>query len=165
VGRLTAEAYHELRSQTDIDEVSFGYATVTLHAVDELDDAQIGYAVDPAGNPLVGRDAGDWQESWLVIGHEDLVGDPLFVDLSGAGFPVYTAAHGEGSWEANRVADSFSGLVSALRSVSSVAEGRDNPVALEGNPLPEDQRTRVLDEIAGANPSSSLEFWAAWLEA
>jgi hypothetical protein len=162
---MTAEEYRSIRSQTDVDEVSFGYATVFVHPVDELDEAQVGYAVDPSGNTLVGTEDGDWRESWLVIGREDLVGDPLFVDLSVEGFPVYTASHGEGSWEPVRIADSFSGLLSALGSVSSVAEGRGSPVELEGNPLPEEERARVLDEIAQANPSSSPEFWAAWLEA
>jgi hypothetical protein len=162
---MSSREYRSVRSQTDLGEVSFGYATVFVHPVDELDEAQVGYAVDPSGNTLVGAEDGDWRESWLVIGGEDLVGDPLFVDLSVEGFPVYTAAHGEGSWEPERIADSFSGFVSALGSVSSVAEGRGNPVELEKNPLPEEERTRVLDEIAEANPSSSLEFWAAWLEA
>jgi hypothetical protein len=48
--------------------------------------------------------------------------------------------------------------------VASIAQGRESPTALERNPFPDEKRARVLDEIAKANPSSSLEFWATWLE-
>jgi len=55
---------------------------VYLHSVEELDDAQVGYSADPAGRTLVGTEEREWRERWLVIGSEDLCGDPLFVDVS-----------------------------------------------------------------------------------
>jgi hypothetical protein len=49
---------------------------------------------------LTGQSEGDWKPNWLVIGFEDLCGDPLFVDIESAGFPVFTAAHGMENWKA-----------------------------------------------------------------
>jgi|Tabmets5t2r1_1033131.scaffolds.fasta_scaffold52389_2 hypothetical protein len=146
------ENYREARAQTTLDEVSFGYTTVTLHPAEELESAQAGY------------EGGDWRETWLAIGHEDLTGDPLFVDTADDALPVYTAMHGEGSWEPTLVADSFSGFVTALETIAEAGRGRENPVQLESNPLPEEERERVLQAIAEANPGASMEFWAGWLE-
>jgi hypothetical protein len=79
-----------------IPSVSLGYTTVSIYRVDELEGGQTGYSVDPAGHTLVDRTDGSWHAEWLVIGYEDLCGDPIFIDTEVQGYPVYTAIHGEG---------------------------------------------------------------------
>jgi hypothetical protein len=149
---MEIEKYAEARARTTLDEVSFGYTTVSLYPPEELEPAQAGYEGD------------GWRESWLVIGSEDLTGDPLFVDTADDALPVYTAMHGEGEWEPALVADSFAGFVTALETVAAAGQGRENPVQLEANPLSDDERQRILQTIANANPGALPEFWAGWLE-
>ena len=109
-------------------------------------------------------DVGDWKRSWLVIGYEDSLGDPLFVDLSAPELPVFTAAHGEGEWNPVLVASSFSGFIEALKEVERVSKGRSNPVEAERNPLLDGERQRVLSRIAELNGNAPLEFWESWFE-
>jgi hypothetical protein len=149
---MEIEKYVEARATTTLDEVSFGYTTVSLYPPEELESAQAGY------------DGDGWRETWLVVGSEDLTGDPLFVDTADAALPVYTAMHGEGTWEPTLVADSFAGFVTALETIAAAARSRENPVQLEANPLSDDERERILQTIAHANPGASPEFWANWLE-
>lgn len=49
------------------------------------------------GNSFVGNNAGDWKESWFVIGYDEYLGDPIFVDINNNNnYPVLTAEHGMG---------------------------------------------------------------------
>ncbi len=79
-------------------EVTIGYTTIYLFAEIELSEGQKGYSIDPNGKSLVGEKDGDWKNSWLVIGFEELCGDPIFVDLDLEHLPVFTTGHGIGSW-------------------------------------------------------------------
>lgn len=60
-------------------EAEEGPDEVNLVSPGELDEAQVGYAVDPQGYDLTGGE-GDWRQEWLVIGDDALLGDPYFVD-------------------------------------------------------------------------------------
>lgn len=150
-------SYRAMRAAVPFDSVSFGYTTVTLHPFTALPEAQQGYGIVPEGQNT------DWRPEWVVIGDEDLTGDPLFIDTEDEGFPVHTAAHGMGAWSSRLVAISFSHLVEALQLVSRAARGRETPVALEGNPLPEAEREAVLSSIRTNNPGADLSFWEVWL--
>jgi hypothetical protein len=160
---MNVEQYLEMRRGTPLREVSFGFVTVTLLNADELDEAQVGYGVGPHGESLAGGGAGDWESSWLVIAREDLVGDPVFVDLNSEGLPVFTAMHGAGAWEPEQIASSFQGFIRALGEVERVSHGRGNPVELERNPLPDSERELVLRRIAEASETAPAEFWSSWL--
>lgn len=143
--------------------VSFGSTAIQIHAPDEIQEAQHGYSVDPDGNSLVNDEEGSWKQNWLVIGYEDLCGDPIFVDTQAEGNPVYTAMHGTGSWYPILIADSIEGFVKALAVVSELAEGRANPVELERNPLPSDKREEAIEDIRKNNPRADMSFWQGWL--
>jgi hypothetical protein len=78
----------------DDEETEFELATA-----DSIDELQVGYAVDADGESHVDDATGGWHSTWLVIGQEGLTGDPIFVDLSDAGLPVFTAMHGMGRWD------------------------------------------------------------------
>ena len=161
---MSIEQYIEIRRSIPLEEISFGYRTVKLFPVDELEEGQLGYSVGDSGEDFTGENAGDWKRSWLVIGYEDSLGDPLFVDLSAAELPVFTAAHGEGEWNPVLVASSFGGFIKALEEVERVSKGRSNPVEAERNPLPDSERQRVLSKIAELNGNSSVEFCESWFE-
>ena len=112
-------------------EVSFGYETIRVYQAPELESLQVGYSVKPTGESLVGDGDGDWLKKWVVIGSEELCGDPIFIDTSVEEFPVYTAAHGEGRWDPRPVAASLEGFGKALSIVAEAARGREYPTALE----------------------------------
>jgi len=153
-----------LRGST-LREVSLGYQSVALIEPEAaaLADALIGYAVDPSGQALAGTHEGDGRREWIVIGNDDLVGDPLFADTADPAWPVYTAAHGQGRWTPERVADSFPKFLAALELVREAATGRETPTALDANPLPEAEAVRLLHEIARRNPGAEPAFWEDWL--
>ena len=79
----------------------------------QLPGRQVGYSIDAEGNALGGPGTGDWKPSWLVIGSDSELGDPLIVDLSSPKLGVIIAAHGVGRWEPIYVSDSLMGLLKA----------------------------------------------------
>src|SRR5688572_860252 len=94
-----ADRYRKVHATQSVSEVALGYRTVVILDPDGLDNAQVGYSRAPDGSDLTGPDDGAWRRSWVVVGHEDQRGDPLFVDTASGEWPVYTAMHGEGMWE------------------------------------------------------------------
>jgi hypothetical protein len=144
-------------------EVSFGVTTIRVFRAPELASLQVGYAVSLSGESLTSDKDGDWLQKWVVIGHEDACGDPIFIDTSEGGFPVYTAIHGEGAWEAKRVAASLAGFGRALSVVADIARGREHPVALENNPLTQSEKEAALTAIQRDNPGVDMDFWETLL--
>ncbi|MGK9172986.1 SMI1/KNR4 family protein [Yokenella regensburgei] len=70
------------------------------------------------GENLVAKTPGMWQPGWYLIALNGL-DDPFFINLDEAaqGYPVYYAAHGAGSWQAERIApnlDAFHTLLAQL---------------------------------------------------
>lgn len=150
---MDRDRYVALRGRVSFDEVSLGFRTVRLLQANELTKAQEGYA------------GPGWSADWLVIAEEDELGDPIVADLGVEDLPVFTAAHGEGEWEPIQLADSFAGFVAALEAVAAVSPGREDPVSLEENPVPDEERERLLAAIRERNPNADPEFWESWLEA
>ncbi len=75
--------------------------TISIHLFsrDEIEEGQLGYSLDDKGNSLVGNTEGDWKETWYVIGFDEDLGDPIFVDITNENYPIMTAMHGEGEWD------------------------------------------------------------------
>jgi hypothetical protein len=140
-------------------EVSLGYQTIRLSRAPVVQALQIGYSVHPTGEPL----QSDWRKEWVVIGYEECCGDPIFIDSSANGFPVYTAIHGEGTWEAKQIAVSLEAFGHAISTIAEVAKGRENPVALESNPLTLSDKQATIVAIRHHNPDINLEFWESVL--
>ena len=145
------------------DEVSFGYETIRVYREPGLQARRIGYSINSTGEPLTGEQAGDWQREWVIIGYEECCGDPIFIDSLAKGFPVYTAIHGEGSWEAKQIAVSLEAFGRALLAIAAIASGREHPVALENNPLTQSEKQTTLAAIQRDNPDLDLEFWKTFL--
>ncbi|KIV50833.1 hypothetical protein TS65_28850 [Aneurinibacillus migulanus] len=74
------------------------YITLELCTINELDEAQIGYGIDPEGNSLIKGEA-LWDENWIVIGHETMCGDPIIADVTEAGYSISKLMHDMGNWE------------------------------------------------------------------
>jgi hypothetical protein len=146
-----------------IPEVSFGYRTVHVFRPSELKSGQLGYSVGPNGESLTGNMKGDWLPHWIVIGREDLCGDPLFIDSSSERFPVFTAMHGKGEWDAKQIADSLQGFWRALLVVAALSKNRENPTSLEKNPLTQFEKDAALTAIGRENAGGDIEFWEIWL--
>jgi hypothetical protein len=154
---------YELILNSITPEVSFGYTTIHIYRPQELEAGQLGYSVSPTGESLVGAEAGSWKESWLVIGYDETCGDPIFIDRSEDGYPVYTAMPGQGQWTPQCIGVSLNSFAVALSALAVVAQRREYPVALERNPLTPSEKHRVLATIGQHNPNMDLHFWETLL--
>jgi hypothetical protein len=146
-------------------EISFGYGGITLFTPEEIDYAQTGYSRSADGESFCDGKPGSWRPEWITIGHDTLLGDPIILDTSTREFSVMTAIHGEGSWDPEVITGSLAGFGDALREVKRASVGREHPVALEQNPLPEDERRFILARIRNAiGPRADIDFWRGLLE-
>ncbi|BCB04005.1 hypothetical protein [Bacillus sp. KH172YL63] len=92
--------------------------TISIHlfSSEEFEEGQLGYRVDGEGHSLTGNQKGDWKETWFVIGYDEDLGDPIFVDIGDSNYPVLTAMHGEDEWEPEGM---FSSLNEFLKYISN----------------------------------------------
>ncbi len=158
------ERYIEIRRNLPIAEVSFGCG-IKLLSVAEVEDGQIGYSVGPDGKSLCSGVTGAWEPNWIVIGCETACGDPIFIDIRAVALPVFTAIHGEGTWEPTQIATSIEAFVKCIQEFSRISVGRKNPVEHDANPLSEADRTAFLRRIARVNQATTApEFWDVLLE-
>ena len=152
------DSYEDVLERIPSD-VSLGCQTIRVYRAPGVQALQIGYSVCPTGEPL----ETDWRKEWVVIGYEECCGDPIFIDSSADGFPVYTAIHGEGVWEAKQIAVSLEAFGHVLVAIADVAKGRETPLALENNPLTLAEKQATIAAIKHQNPSVSLDFWESVL--
>lgn len=78
---------------------------IHLFTRNEFKEGQLGYRFDEEGNNLIIDDS-DWKESWYIIGYEELLGDPIIVDIQDSNFPIFTIAH-DGEWIPQYLSNSF----------------------------------------------------------
>ena len=144
---MSLAKYIEKLKDLSFYEVTIGYTTICLFAESELVEGQKGYSVDPNGKILTGEKDGDWKKSWLVIGHEELCGDPIFVDLDLEHLPVFTAIHGIGSWNETLIADNFESFIKSLEFLAESTSKED-----------------TLGKIKSLNQQADFEFWELLFE-
>jgi len=152
------EQFKKLRAAVSFDSVSIAYVSVCLSPVAELQAAQQGYSSIPEG------DETDWRDEWVVVGYEDLCGDPIFIDISDDGFPVYTAAHGMGEWSPQPIAGTFQHFIEILQQLQLLARGRTTPVEIEKHPIAEQELESFLTFIRRGSPEADLTFWQSICE-
>jgi hypothetical protein len=145
--------YADLRSAFPLSEVSIGYSGVALEANADVPAAQKGYSIIPAGQTT------DWKEPWLVVGHETSLGDPVFIDTGEERIPVYTAPHGEGTWSPELIAPSVDLFFAIIRRLAGIAKGRENPVAMEKNPISNAEIAEFRSFLAGVFDGDVPLFW------
>jgi hypothetical protein len=139
--------YVQAASHLKLPRVQFGYGGITFFPLEELDEEQRGY------------EGSDWKEGWLVIAREDTCGDPIFVDSAAEEMPVFTAMHGEGTWDAKPVAPSLGKFSAALSFVLPFCAGREHPVGLERNPLSSIEQSALVRGLAGIIGNPLPSFW------
>lgn len=101
-------------------------AFLPMHYADpeRLDDYQAGFRTHGlTGESLVSEADGEWHPDWYVIALTGL-DDPVFIATSEAqsGYPVYTALHGAGRWDAIRIAPSLAAFARLLEALAEVQE-------------------------------------------
>lgn len=100
--------------EVEILDITEEMLPIYIFSRDEFEEGQFGYCIGPNNESFVGNEEGDWKESWFVIGYEELMGDPFFVDVKDVDFPVYTAEHGMGEWEPLLHSDSLEEFLAEL---------------------------------------------------
>lgn len=161
---IIPQKYIKMRQNLKYDSVSLGYTEVYIFKVQELENAQIGYRVDLNGNSLTGKNSGDWDENWLVIGNEDCCGDPFLIDIRDKKYSVYMAIHGEGNWEPTLIADSFKKFIKNIECMKDISTGRENPVKLKNNPISEVEKKKIIKRISRNDSKTDVSFWENWLD-
>ena len=159
----TAELLKKLSTLGRI-EVYFGPQGFLLtSSEEELEKAQIGFAIHPDGTNVVGNNQGDWQGNWQVIALDTELGDPYFIDLNDDNSPVYTAIQIDGAWETNPVAQSLERFISCLI-LFIKANDQASPIFVP------DEHT-VIDKIVLSQlenqlieASSCKDFWEQFFE-
>lgn len=120
--KLAHEGVHEFLTHG----IVVGDPLLPMHyaTFDRLDDFQAGFR--PLGNTgenLVSEADGGWNPDWYVLAMTGL-DDPVFIAATEApsGYPVYTAAHGAGRWEAVQIAPSLIAFRRLLEALSAVSD-------------------------------------------
>ncbi|SHN19685.1 hypothetical protein SAMN05216593_112155 [Pseudomonas asturiensis] len=116
---------HEDIRQFLINGIVVGDLLLPTHyaKLDRLDDFQAGFRTHGnTGESLVSQTEGEWNPDWYVLAMTGL-DDPVFIAATEApsGYPVYTAVHGAGRWDAIQIAPSlmvFRRLLEALAEVN-----------------------------------------------
>lgn len=152
--------YLDLISGLAATEVGFGAGGIRLFTSDEVEAGQVGYSVDPNGSSLCGIANGEWKSSWLVIGSDTGVGDPIFLDTSDPNLAVLTAMHGESMWNPKPIAISIEAFGRIFVGFQRIAKGRTNPVESEDNPIAITEQDGFLSLVAENNEGRiGSEFW------
>ena len=143
--------------------ISFGYNEITFYAPDSLEEEQVGYRVDTTGVSLITGEEGGWQEEWLVVGNDGL-GDPIIVDTGTADLTIFSAMHGEGSWEPYVIADSLTNFQKIVQLFQRISKGTVSSDGLEKIPIGEEEIEKVLTSIERQNPGADLTYWKILFE-
>jgi hypothetical protein len=93
-----------------------------------------------------------------VIGK--LGGNPIFIDTTDN--VIYTANHGVGDWEEEKICDTLDDFKKLLAQLKSLAIGRENPVAFEKNPIPKKDLMLYLSIIR--KTEADEYFWMLFVE-
>jgi hypothetical protein len=152
--------YRAWRDRLGFDQIEFSVGGIDLFRPEELEEAQVGYAVAPDGRSLVSEEPGAWQADWVAIAYETSFGDVIFASRT-APHPVFTSVHGEGTWEQRAIAPSLEAFGACLEAFQQYAKDRGSPGELEDNRPSHDEQAAFVDAVrrhTGGN-QSALDFW------
>jgi len=142
-----------------ISSVNIGFSGIFIFKSSELEQAQVGYAIDSNGKSLCGKRPSQWKESWIVIGKDETEGDPVFVDTSNKHLPVFMAEHGTGIWEPFMIADSLEGFEVIIKTLKELSMSRETPLGLERNPVTEEEANQFRAMLDEHHPKSEDWYW------
>ena len=115
LNRLETLKTNEVEIDFEDEEGEIISVSFHLFSKAEFEEEQLGYREDEEGNSFVGNNEGDWKESWFVIGCDEDLGDPIFVDINNKNYPVLTAEHGMGEWEPSVLYDSLEEFIKDIK--------------------------------------------------
>ncbi|MDP1660337.1 MAG: hypothetical protein Q8L55_00340 [Phycisphaerales bacterium] len=99
----------------------------------------------------------------VVIGCCTLLGDPIGVDCTRPGFPVWAHMHDEASWEPEPIAGSLEAFGRAAALVQGVCVGRDNGLTIETNPVTSAEIESFSRALRAVDPEAGVDFWELFL--
>ena len=137
--------YSKLLEANVISTLSFGITEISISDVENIEKAQIGYGVDSRGEKIEA-----WPEHWIVIGHENLSGDPIFIDLEEEDIAVCTAMEGMGDWSEVLISKSLKGFIDSLQ---FLAHYSNQP------PIKEDAKELIRGKLMKLSGLEELDFW------
>lgn len=157
--------YRAWREKLGFDQIEFSVGGIDLFRPEELEAAQVGYAVTEDGKSLVSGEPGAWQADWVAIGYETSFGDVIFASRT-APHAVFTAVHGEGTWEPRAIAPGLDAFAACLNAFQQYAKDRGSPADIEDNPPSADEQAALLEAIRRHTDGSesALDFWALTAE-
>jgi hypothetical protein len=143
-----------------IDQIEFSVGGIDLFRPEELEQAQVGYAVAEDGKSLVSAEPGAWQADWVAIAYETSFGDVIFASRT-APHAVFTAEHGQGRWEPRAIAPSLAAFGACLEAFREYAADRGNPADLEDNPPTAEEKRAFLEAVRRhtEGSESAVNFW------
>lgn len=143
----------------------FGFTGFAIESEDNFEEAQVGYRTHLNGEDLIGSGAGDWQQTWYVIGRDTIVGDPFFVDLGSEGLAVYTAIHGTGSWEPDLVSTSLEGYISAVQFLQQKSGQDSDLIEPDENTIRDEKAlAAILSRLIALCGQDAHSFWENFIE-
>lgn len=161
IGMEVPSAYASwLRSQPRL-KVEYGCGGIGFFSREELQDAQVGYSIDPEGRLLCGESDGLWNPNWMVIGSDLGCGDPIFIDTSQSGSPVFTAMHGQGFWRPELIATTLELFSRMLDEYGAMAQYRSGRDGLEEDDL---ECSEFIEKIKKIDSGTiNADFWLSML--
>lgn len=158
---MTEEQLKNELNKLSLSNISIGYIELQFAKGENLADLQIGYRVNDKGESLIGTKNGDWQQDWFVIGQDDM-GDPIFISLQSE--KIFTAAHGEGDWEAILIANNLNELKRIVNKLEILGRNRSNPDDLESHPFNENEIHDFETFLSNLPGDIETWFWSNFLE-
>lgn len=96
------------------------FADFNFFNIEDIEEEQIGYSIDEDGNSLVSDEEGSWESGWIVIGCENLCGDPIIIDTKEEGFPITLLMHGMGDWGAGTyLSESIDKFINEIKCINN----------------------------------------------
>ena len=146
-----------------LNDIFFGANGFSISDGSTIQGLQLGCSIHSDGSDLTGSKDGDWNKFWIVIGSDTEIGDPFFVDTSEPSLPVYTAMHGMGQWDAERISTSLSAFLEVLLFLNSISRQDFVRIAPDDDTIinPKELATieKKLCEISGEE-----DYWKNFIE-
>jgi hypothetical protein len=72
---------------------------------------------------------------------------------------VFTASHGQGSWEPELISISYNGFLKVMEKFGNLAKSRSHPAELENNPMTQVEYNEFISFTSETASISDTYFW------
>lgn len=140
-----------------VENISTKSNGISFFSIKNIKDEQVGYRLNAYGKSLIGTEKGDWKKSWVVIGFENLLGDPIFVDFNKPELPVFTSIQDADKWTEKYIAISLDNFQIILKDLKEISN-------LKSSIISKVESDELLEKIKIDNKWMDVEFWRDFLE-